>query len=90
LVGAALLLGIFVAIEGRFAAHPLVPLRIFRSRTLSGANVVALLLGLALFAVFYFLSLYMQEVLGYSPLRAGLPTCRLPLEPSWCRAWPRS
>jgi EmrB/QacA subfamily drug resistance transporter len=72
LVGAALLLGIFVAIEGRFAAHPLVPLRIFRSRTLSGANVVALLLGLALFAVFYFLSLYMQEVLGYSPLRAGL------------------
>jgi EmrB/QacA subfamily drug resistance transporter len=72
LVGAALLLAIFVAIEGRFATHPLVPLRIFRSRNLSGANVVALLLGLALFAVFYFLSLYMQEVLGFSPLRTGL------------------
>jgi EmrB/QacA subfamily drug resistance transporter len=71
LIGAALLLGIFIAIEGRFAAHPLVPLRIFRSRTLSGANVVALLLGLALFAVFYFLSLYMQQVLAFSPLRTG-------------------
>jgi EmrB/QacA subfamily drug resistance transporter len=71
LVASALLFVIFVAIEGRFASHPLVPLRIFRSRTLSGANVVALLLGLALFAVFYFLSLYMQQVLGFSPLRTG-------------------
>jgi predicted MFS family arabinose efflux permease len=72
LLGAGVLLGLFLAIEGRFAAHPLIPLRIFRSRTLAGANVVALLLGLALFAVFYFLSLYMQQVLGFSPLRTGV------------------
>jgi MFS family permease len=72
LIAAAVLLGIFLAIEGRLASHPLVPLRIFRSRTLSGANVVALLLGLALFAVFYFLSLYMQQVLGFSPLQTGV------------------
>ncbi|PZS03359.1 MAG: MFS transporter [Chloroflexi bacterium] len=72
LIGAAVLLLLFIVIEARFAAHPLVPLRIFRSRTLSGANVVALLLGLSLFAVFYFLSLYMQQVLSFSPLRTGV------------------
>ena len=42
------LLSLFVTIEARFATHPLVPLRIFRSRTLSGANLVALLLGLSI------------------------------------------
>jgi predicted MFS family arabinose efflux permease len=71
LLGGAALLSAFVTIEARFATHPLVPLGIFRSRTLSGANAVALLLGLAIFAVFYFLSLYMQQVLGFSPLRTG-------------------
>src|SRR5947209_4592249 len=72
LSGAGVLLLGFVLIEARFAAQPLVPLRIFRSRTLSGANVVALLVGLALFAIFYFLTLYMQQVLGFTPLQAGL------------------
>jgi EmrB/QacA subfamily drug resistance transporter len=71
LIGAAALLGLFLVIEARIAAHPLVPLSIFRSRTLSGSNAVALLLGLAIFAVFFFLSLYMQQVLGFSPLRTG-------------------
>jgi EmrB/QacA subfamily drug resistance transporter len=71
LIGAGILLLGFVAIESRFAAHPLVPLRIFRSRTLSGANVVALLVGLALFAIFFFLTLYMQQVLHFTPLQAG-------------------
>ncbi|MGI8968592.1 MAG: hypothetical protein ACR2GA_05750 [Chloroflexota bacterium] len=60
MIAASILLVLFVLIEVRFAAHPLVPVRIFRSRTLSGANVVALLLGLTIFAVFYFLGLYMQ------------------------------
>jgi EmrB/QacA subfamily drug resistance transporter len=72
LIGAFALLAAFVGIEARLASHPLVPLRIFRSRTLSGSNVVALLLGLSIFAVFYFLSLYMQQVLGFSPLRTGI------------------
>ncbi|HEX6509419.1 MAG TPA: DHA2 family efflux MFS transporter permease subunit [Chloroflexota bacterium] len=71
LIVAGALLVAFVAIEGRFAAHPLVPLRVFRSRALSGANVVALLVGLSLFAIFFFLTLYMQQVLNFTPLQAG-------------------
>ena len=69
--GTALLVA-FVAIEGRVAQVPLMPLRIYSSRTLSAANVVVLLIGAAVFAMWFFLSLYLQQVLGYSPLRAGL------------------
>jgi predicted MFS family arabinose efflux permease len=47
------------------------PLSIFRLPTLRGANVVGLLLGMALFSMFFFLSLYMQQVLGYSALETG-------------------
>jgi EmrB/QacA subfamily drug resistance transporter len=68
---AAALIAAFVAIELRSRA-PLVPFRIFRLRTLSGANVVGLLLGGSLFAMFFFITLYMQQVLGYSPIEAGL------------------
>jgi EmrB/QacA subfamily drug resistance transporter len=71
LAGAAALIGAFVAIELR-SKSPLVPFRIFRLRTLTGANVVGLLLGASLFSMFYFISLYMQQVLGYSPIHAGL------------------
>jgi EmrB/QacA subfamily drug resistance transporter len=66
------LIGLFLAIEGRFAARPLMPLRIFRSRPLSGANAVVFLLGAAMFGMWFFVSLYLQQVLGYSPLEAGL------------------
>ncbi len=68
---AAVLLGAFVAIELR-AAKPLVPFSIFRLRTLTGANVVGLLVGASLFSMFFFISLYMQQVLGYSAIKAGL------------------
>jgi MFS family permease len=61
----------FVFIELR-SRDPLMPFGIFRLRTLSGANIVGLLVGAALFAMFFFLSRYMQEVLGYSALKAGL------------------
>jgi EmrB/QacA subfamily drug resistance transporter len=67
-----LLVAIFVAIEGRFAKRPLVPLRIFRSRTLSSANVVIFFLGGSAFSMWFFVSLYMQQVLHYSPIEAGL------------------
>jgi EmrB/QacA subfamily drug resistance transporter len=67
----AALLVAFVAIELR-AAHPLVPFRFFRARTVTGSNVVALLVGASLFSMFFFISLYMQQVLGYEPLKAGL------------------
>src|SRR5215213_2343970 len=65
------LIGAFVAIELRSKA-PLVPFRIFRLRTLTGANVVGILLGASLFSMFFFISLYMQQVLGYSAIHAGL------------------
>jgi EmrB/QacA subfamily drug resistance transporter len=68
---AVILIGAFVFIELRSKA-PLVPFRIFRSRTLTGANVVGLLLGASLFSMFFFISLYMQQVLGYSAIHAGL------------------
>jgi EmrB/QacA subfamily drug resistance transporter len=66
------LLGVFVAIEGRFAKAPLMPLRIFTSRTLSAANIVIFLVGAGIFAMWFFMSLYLQQVQGYSPIRAGL------------------
>jgi EmrB/QacA subfamily drug resistance transporter len=70
-VGLALV-AIFLAIEGRLARRPLVPLRIFRSRTLSSANVVIFFLGGSAFSMWFFVSLYMQQVLHYSPIEAGL------------------
>ena len=68
----AVLLAVFVVIEER-TAHPLLPLSIFRLRTLTGANVVGFLLGASLFSMFFLLALYMQSPagLGYSPLRSG-------------------
>ena len=71
LAASVALLVAFVVIELRSRA-PLMPFRIFRIRTLSGANIVAVLLGASLFSMFFFISLYMQQVLGYSPIHAGL------------------
>ncbi|MGH2920412.1 MAG: DHA2 family efflux MFS transporter permease subunit [Solirubrobacteraceae bacterium] len=71
LIVAIALIALFVAIEQRSSA-PLVPFRIFSSRTLTGSNITALLIGAALFSMFYFISLYMQQVLGYSAIKAGL------------------
>jgi EmrB/QacA subfamily drug resistance transporter len=74
--GAAVLLGAFVVIERR-AVAPLVPFRIFRLRTVAGANLTMLFVGAAMFGLFYFLSLSMQQVLGWSALETGL--AQLPL-----------
>ncbi len=52
--------------------HPLMPFSIFRLRTLRGANIVGLLIGMSLFSMFFFISLYLQDVLHYSPIKAGL------------------
>src|SRR5439155_167301 len=57
----------FVVREAR-TANPLVPIRIFRSRNASGANVVVLLIFAAMFGMFFLGSLYFQRVLGYDPL----------------------
>ncbi len=65
------LLAIFVALEARSPA-PLVKLSIFRVRSLATADGVMMLVASAMFGMFFFASLYVQDVLGYSPLRAGL------------------
>ena len=69
--GLALLFA-FTVIEARVAKAPLMPLRIFDSRTLSAANAVVLLLGAATLGLWYLASLYLQQVLGYSPIETGL------------------
>jgi EmrB/QacA subfamily drug resistance transporter len=69
--GVVLLLG-FLTIEGRFAAAPLMPLRLFSSRSLSAANVIVFLVGGSTFGMWFFFSLYLQKVRGYSPLHAGI------------------
>jgi EmrB/QacA subfamily drug resistance transporter len=71
LAASAVLLGGFLAWEAR-ATEPLMPFSIFRLRTVSGANVAGLILGTAVFAMFLMLTLYMQQVLGYSAMRTGV------------------
>jgi EmrB/QacA subfamily drug resistance transporter len=66
------LLATFTLIEGRLATAPLVPLRIFRNRPVTAANVVVFCMGAAAFAMWYFLSLYLQQVMGMDPIEAGL------------------
>jgi len=65
------LIAAFVVIERRHK-DPLVPLRIFSNRTLSAANATFLLAAAALFAMFFFLTLYLQQVLGFSALKTGV------------------
>jgi EmrB/QacA subfamily drug resistance transporter len=71
LIAAAALIVFFVVWETR-TRNPLMPLSIFRIRTLAGANVVSLLLGASIFADFFLLTQYVQYVLGYSPLKTGI------------------
>jgi EmrB/QacA subfamily drug resistance transporter len=68
---AGALLAAFVLTELR-VRRPLVPFRIFRVRTVTAANIVGILLGAAIFSNFFLLTLYVQQVLGYSALKAGL------------------
>jgi EmrB/QacA subfamily drug resistance transporter len=70
-VGLALL-AVFFVTESRFARDPLIPLSIFKRRSLSVANGIAVTVGTGLFGTYFFLSLFLQNVDGYSPLRAGL------------------
>lgn len=76
LAGSAVLLGYFIVHERFLARSPLLPMSLWRTRAVSGANVVSVLLSSAVFAMFYSTTLYMQLVLHYSALRTGL--CYLP------------
>jgi EmrB/QacA subfamily drug resistance transporter len=61
----------FLVVETKIARSPLVPLRIFRSRAIAGSNAYMVLLYAAMFGSFYFETLYLQRILGYSPVTAG-------------------
>src|SRR5438045_3693968 len=78
LAASALLLVAFVVIEYRSKA-PLLPLRIFRLRTLTASNITGLLMGGAIFSQFFLLTLYMQQVLHYSALKTGVAYIALTL-----------
>jgi EmrB/QacA subfamily drug resistance transporter len=69
--GSAVLLASFLGWEAR-SKDPLMPFSIFRLRTLVGANVAGFILGTAMFGMFLMLTLYMQQVLGYSPMKTGV------------------
>src|SRR6266849_969143 len=78
LAGAAALIAAFIVIELRSKA-PLLPMRIFRLRTLTSSNIAGLLLGGAVFSQFFLLTLYMQQVLHYSALKTGVAYVALTL-----------
>ncbi|HEX3796025.1 MAG TPA: MFS transporter [Acidimicrobiales bacterium] len=69
---AVVLLALFAYVQLKVASTPLVPFRLFRSRSVTGSNIVMFLVGAAFFSMWYFLSLYLQNVLGYGALKAGL------------------
>lgn len=71
ILGALALLGLFVLVEAR-SPHPLMRLSIFRVRSLSSSNTVMLLVAGGMFGMFFLNTLYLQGILGYSPLQAGL------------------
>jgi EmrB/QacA subfamily drug resistance transporter len=71
LVASVVLLAAFVVIEGR-SKHALVPFRVLRNRNRSGAYVIMLCVGTAMFGMFFFLTLFVQQVWGYSPLKSGI------------------
>jgi predicted MFS family arabinose efflux permease len=72
LAGGLLKLAAFVVFEARFARKPLLRLELFKNRSVTGANAGAFLISSTMFALWFFLTLYLQNVLGYDPLKAGL------------------
>lgn len=75
---AAALLGFFIYNEQR-VKNPLIPLKIFRNRNLTGANLVIFPVIAAMFSMFFFVSLYVQNILHYSPVRTGLSFLVVPV-----------
>ena len=71
LTAAAVLLAAFAVIEAR-STDPLLPIRVLRSRDRSGAYLISLCVGTALLGMFFFLTLFIQDVWGYSPLKTGV------------------
>ncbi|MFF3668502.1 MFS transporter [Microtetraspora malaysiensis] len=72
IVGGLLLLAVFIVVEARFARQPIMPVRLFKVRGVAVGSVLLLLFGAVSIAMWYFTSLFLQDVLGYSALEAGL------------------
>ncbi len=77
LAAGASLIGAFMFVEGRVAREPLMPLRVFGMVRLRAANLIVFMLYASVFAIWFFLSLYLQQVLRYDALQTGL--CFLPM-----------
>lgn len=75
--GSVVLLAAFIVNELR-AKHPLVPLSVFRLRNVTGANLIQLCIAAALFSVFFFTTLYVQNILKYSPVKTGFSFLAVP------------
>ncbi|HVQ95081.1 MAG TPA: MFS transporter [Mycobacteriales bacterium] len=69
---AGLLLIAFVLVEAFVAEHPMMPIRLLRNRSRAGAYLIMLMVGAGLFGMFYFLTFFFQQVMGYSALRSGV------------------
>jgi EmrB/QacA subfamily drug resistance transporter len=72
LAASVVLLALFAVIETRSRRHALLPVRLLRNRNRVGANLVMLAVGTAIFGMFFFLTLFVQDVWGYSPLKTGM------------------
>jgi MFS family permease len=75
LAGGIAFLAAAIAVEARVAVNPLVPLSVFRRRSLCAANGIAMAVGAALFAMYFFVSLYLQEVVGDTPCAPAWRSC---------------
>lgn len=78
-LGAAVALLIFFIANELRSSHPLMPLRIFRIRNITGANLTMMPIVAGMFSTFFFTSLYVQTVLGYSPVKTGLSFLVIPV-----------
>ncbi len=72
MLGGLMVFGLFLLIEARLARAPMLPLGLFRSRSVSTGNLLMALVGATSISMWYFISLYLQRVAGYDPLAAGL------------------
>ncbi len=66
-------------INEHYSSHPLMPLHIFRNRNLVGADTLMLCMAAGMFSVFFFTTLYLQEILGYTPIKTGLSFLVVPV-----------
>ena len=73
----AILMAAFLRDE-RKSDHPMLPLTLFRNRNVAGGNLIALIVACAMFSMFFFMTLYLQTILGFSPIKAGISFLLIP------------